>query len=80
MAEGALQSNLFWDCTYCPTKIQINTEQNALDFTEITRHLFVHSRNGETVNCPVCPMSYGCLKSFAKHCFYHKAREEFKLN
>ena len=79
--EVDIQSNFFWGCEHCPQKIQINIAQDSNDFNHVTEHLYVHSRNGETVKCPVlsCNKSYEIAKSFSNHYNIHKVREEFEI-
>ena len=79
MAGCDVRSNLFWDCQYCSTKFQINAEQNASDFIQIIHHLMTHLRNGDSVNCPVCPYATGSYKSFNLHCKMHKLCEQFRV-
>ena len=45
--EQDYDQDLFWQCQNCPEKIQINEVQNIIDFQNITKHMYTHSRKNE---------------------------------
>ena len=68
---------LFWQCKNCSENLPISAVQDITDFKRITKHLYVHARNKERVECPVCNLSYDLYEALNKHMNKHKRKEEF---